>query len=103
MPLLLRPDCSEGMRGIRRHDVEIDVRPKCRGVWPDRGEPEKLPEAAAGTGSDVPPPGPQPVPSVPPRKRPESSGPPDPGPGRYPQRKKKSFLREIFDFDDIFD
>jgi Zn-finger nucleic acid-binding protein len=42
MPLLMCPNCNEGMQEIRRNEVEIDVCPKCRGVWLDRGEMEKL-------------------------------------------------------------
>jgi Zn-finger nucleic acid-binding protein len=46
MPLLMCPHCEEGMQEIKRHEVEIDVCPKCRGVWLDRGELEKLLGAA---------------------------------------------------------
>jgi Zn-finger nucleic acid-binding protein len=42
MPLLMCPNCSEGMQEVRRNEVQIDVCPKCRGVWLDRGELEKL-------------------------------------------------------------
>ena len=42
MPLLMCPNCGEGMQEIRRNEVMIDVCPKCRGVWLDRGEMEKL-------------------------------------------------------------
>lgn len=42
MPLLMCPNCNEGMQEIRRNEVMIDVCPKCRGVWLDRGEMEKL-------------------------------------------------------------
>ncbi|GBD40788.1 hypothetical protein HRbin39_00157 [bacterium HR39] len=93
MPLLLCPNCAEGMREVERHGVRIDVCPKCRGVWLDRGELEKLLEAAAaGAGGDAPGPGPA------------ASAPPSGTSPAYPYhpKKKKSFLREIFDFD-IFD
>ncbi len=42
MPLLMCPNCQEGMREISRRGVMIDICPKCRGVWLDRGELEKL-------------------------------------------------------------
>ena len=42
MPLLMCPNCNEGMQEVRRNEVQIDVCPKCRGVWLDRGELEKL-------------------------------------------------------------
>ena len=46
MPLLMCPNCSEGMQEIKRNDVQIDVCTKCRGVWLDRGELEKLLQTA---------------------------------------------------------
>jgi len=46
MPLLMCPNCNEGMQEIRRNEVQIDVCPKCRGVWLDRGELEKLLDSA---------------------------------------------------------
>ena len=42
MPLLMCPNCNEGMQEVRRNEMHIDVCPKCRGVWLDRGELEKL-------------------------------------------------------------
>jgi len=46
MPLLMCPNCNESMQEVRRNDVQIDMCPKCRGVWLDRGELEKLLHAA---------------------------------------------------------
>ena len=46
MPLLICPNCQEGMQEVRRNDVQLDICPKCRGVWLDRGELEKLLHAA---------------------------------------------------------
>jgi ribosomal protein L37AE/L43A len=37
MSLLMCPNCNEGMQEVRRNEVQIDVCPKCRGVWLDRG------------------------------------------------------------------
>ncbi|GIW24679.1 zf-TFIIB domain-containing protein [Meiothermus sp.] len=42
MPLLICPHCETGMNEIQRNGVLIDVCPKCRGVWLDGGEMEKL-------------------------------------------------------------
>ncbi|MDW8425998.1 MAG: zf-TFIIB domain-containing protein, partial [Meiothermus sp.] len=42
MPLLICPHCETGMNEIQRNGVHIDVCPKCRGVWLDGGEMEKL-------------------------------------------------------------
>ncbi len=42
MPLLICPNCETGMNEIQRNGVHIDVCPRCRGVWLDGGEMEKL-------------------------------------------------------------
>lgn len=44
MPLLTcpNPGCESGMSEVVRNGVHIDVCPKCRGVWLDPGELEKL-------------------------------------------------------------
>ena len=75
-----------------RNGVEIDYCPKCRGVWLDRGELDKIIERAA------------------PPSRPERADYTSGGPsgaydrerysgGSKPFRKKKeSFLGELFDF-----
>lgn len=40
--MLRCPACNEPMREMLKHDVLIDVCPRCRGVWLDRGELEKI-------------------------------------------------------------
>ncbi|QYX58085.1 zf-TFIIB domain-containing protein [Roseovarius sp. SCSIO 43702] len=68
-----------------RSGVEIDYCPKCRGVWLDRGELDKIIERAA-------PSAPEPVPSR------ESYG-SRPHTSHSPHKKKKeSFLGDLFDF-----
>jgi Zn-finger nucleic acid-binding protein len=52
MPLLMCPNCNEGMQEVRRNEVQIDVCPKCRGVWLDRGELEKLLHTAREVETD---------------------------------------------------
>ena len=42
MPLLMCPNCDGSMQAVQRAGVEFDMCPKCRGVWLDRGELEKL-------------------------------------------------------------
>ena len=73
-----------------RSGVEIDYCPKCRGVWLDRGELDKIVERAAPATAAPPPPPPQPT-----RADQANYG----HPGGQPYRKKReSFLSELFDF-----
>jgi Zn-finger nucleic acid-binding protein len=59
---LLCPHCRVDLVMSERHGVEIDYCPKCRGVWLDRGELDKILERAASYESQLPPP-----PSAPPQ------------------------------------
>lgn len=88
------PVCNVSLTMTFRENVEIDYCPKCRGVWLDRGEIEKIIAGATRSGEqsfdrddndddDY-------------RKRREVPGSP---PTHYPQKKKKGFLGEIFDWD----
>ena len=95
------PNCNETLVMADRQGVEIDYCPKCRGVWLDRGELDKIIERSADYSPNT-----------------------DPGPERhykhddddykkhYPQqgggyyndphykhKKKKGFLGDFFDFD----
>ncbi len=36
------PVCNERLQITYRYDVEIDYCPKCRGIWLDRGELDKI-------------------------------------------------------------
>ena len=118
------PACTgERLAMTERHGIEIDYCPKCRGVWLDRGELDKLIER----GSQVEQTTAAPVPLV----APAPTAPPPPqqyqqdtrhygddrrhddrrryddddddrrhyGDRRYPHKRKKSFLGDIFDFD----
>jgi uncharacterized protein len=79
-----------------RQGIEIDYCPKCRGVWLDRGELDKIIERSASDdgprqvrGDDDD------------RRRSDDDRHDDRGYGRqqdYRPRKKKSLLGEIFDF-----
>jgi uncharacterized protein len=59
-----------------RGGVEIDFCPKCRGVWLDRGELDKIINQAVTT--------------LPPRD--------ESGYTTKPRKKRDSFLKELFDF-----
>ena len=50
---LLCPACRVNLVMSERSGVEIDYCPRCRGVWLDRGELDKIVERAALT--DLPP------------------------------------------------
>ena len=41
------PNCNETLVMADRQGIEIDYCPKCRGVWLDRGELDKITERAA--------------------------------------------------------
>ncbi len=61
---LLCPTCKVDLVMSERQGIEIDYCPKCRGVWLDRGELDKIIERSAAeearTGQ-APPPMPQPA------------------------------------------
>ena len=91
-----------------RNGIEIDYCPKCRGVWLDRGELDKIIERASADMAPPPAPtqqAPAPQPMAP---APGHAAPPPPArwdsSDRYYQqgygypKKRKSFLKEVFDF-----
>jgi uncharacterized protein len=107
------PVCTEERLVMSdRAGVEIDYCPKCRGVWLDRGELDKIIERATVELAQVPvaatPPSPptQHYPVQPPRQAGHPAPPPAPygydddWDDRYGKKKykKKSILGEIFDF-----
>jgi uncharacterized protein len=97
-----------------RQGIEIDYCPKCRGVWLDRGELDKIIERAAVEAASVRPAAvaPAPVPTrapapvlPPPSSRPwrdDDDDDDDDWKRRDPRygkpSKKKSVLKELFDF-----
>lgn len=82
------PVDNETLVMTERSGVEIDYCPKCRGVWLDRGELDKIVERAGAHGA--------PRPAEPPREQPRHD---DHGGYQKPYRKKReSFLGELFDF-----
>jgi Zn-finger nucleic acid-binding protein len=72
-----------------RQGVEIDYCPKCRGVWLDRGELDKIIERSAQTVPVQPQMQPQNGPQPPLSSHDSHYG--------YPYKRKKSWLGEIFD------
>ncbi len=73
-----------------RHGVEIDYCPKCRGVWLDRGELDKIIERAAPAASTT---------AAPSRPQSHDRDHDRHRPPQQPYRKKKeSFLSDLFDF-----
>ena len=119
------PIDDETLVMTERHGVEIDYCPRCRGVWLDRGELDKIIDKASGAMA-LPDPDPEPAPA-PPQTAPEpkvwqepyrreeredrvesrSKGSryrgrysDDDDDDRYRKKKRrKSILSEIFDFD----
>ena len=45
------PNCEETLVMTERQGVEIDYCPKCRGVWLDKGELDKILEKSASAQS----------------------------------------------------
>lgn len=105
---MLCPVDGTELKMMDRQGVEIDYCPKCRGVWLDRGELDKIigksapavaleePGHAARAREDREEPR-----RYDDRPRRESDGYRDDDGYRQgrPYRKRKSFLSEIFDFD----
>lgn len=79
-----------------RQGIEIDYCPKCRGVWLDRGELDKIIERSApGAAAQANPVAPAPYPDAP--RHPSHAYPQH---GSYHKKKKREgFLGELFDFD----
>jgi uncharacterized protein len=109
MPLLTcpMPDCESGMSEVQRNGVHVDVCPKCRGVWLDPGELEKLTSAVQKVEDTYR--------QAYDQYRPAQGQPPQTQPGQAPYRnpfdtdeddyyrrtgKKKSKLGKLFDFFD---
>ena len=80
-----------------RGGVEIDYCPKCRGVWLDRGELDKLLDRAA-TASPTAAAAPAPAQAhAPQQRRPDFDDSDFHHPPHDPRRRRKSWLHELFD------
>ncbi|MGE3333542.1 MAG: zf-TFIIB domain-containing protein [Rhodospirillaceae bacterium] len=87
------PADNETLVMADRGGVEIDYCPKCRGVWLDRGELDKIIERSAAA---------QPAPVQQPQYQQQPQGHYHGHPQGYGQKpyykKRESFLSDIFDF-----
>jgi hypothetical protein len=94
------PNCNETLVMTDRQGVEIDYCPKCRGVWLDRGELDKIIERSADYSLNQPT---QP-PAEPRYKQDDDYKKQYPQQGgyyndpHYKHKKKKGFLDDFFDF-----
>ena len=83
---LLCPACRVDLVMSERHGVEIDYCPRCRGVWLDRGELDKIIERSAGPPEYE-------------REDEERRYERGEHPEAYKHRNRKSSWGELFDFD----
>lgn len=105
---MLCPVDNETLVMADRGGVEIDYCPKCRGVWLDRGELDKIIERAMGAPAAA-------APAAPPQREAPREAPPvyqQPPQGRpygrddddddyrhgHKRKRRESFLGELFDF-----
>lgn len=81
------PTCNVALVMSERQGIEIDYCPKCRGVWLDRGELDKIIERSSEDRDERPTQQQQQQPQVVVQQQP------------YYQKpyKRKSFLSELFD------
>lgn len=99
---MLCPTCHEALQMTERQGIEIDYCPKCRGVWLDRGELDKLIERAGSEGREARS-RPSPAEDLLPRgyfervERTESPGRDDDYRGHRKPKRKESFLERVFD------
>jgi uncharacterized protein len=82
---MLCPACQVDLTMSERQGIEIDYCPKCRGVWLDRGERDKIVERSAAREQEAARHGSQHW---------ERQHPQKPWKGHY---RRKSWLDELFD------
>ncbi len=95
------PLCAVTLQMADRQGIEIDYCPKCRGIWLDRGELEKLVELSVGRPT-TPPAAPQ-YPQQDSRRyddRRNAYNDARPAPDYHygKPKKRESWLGELFDF-----
>ena len=108
---LLCPACRVDLVMSERHGVEIDYCPRCRGVWLDRGELDKILERATPAVTLAEPGRPEARMAPEPRREeyretPRGDFRPHGGDHRshghdddyYKKKKRRSLLDDIFDF-----
>ncbi len=90
---MLCPACKdENLSMTDRQGIEIDYCPKCRGIWLDRGELDRIIERSERDLAAVAPAAARPSEEYPPQYRGDRDH-----HGSRP-RRKKSLLGELFDF-----
>ena len=70
------------LRIADRSGVEIDYCPKCRGVWLDRGELDKIIDRVGAYDDSY-----------------DYARDRDPKPDRHPKKKPKNFLKDLLEFE----
>ncbi len=89
------PVDNETLIMTERSGVEIDCCPKCRGVWLDRGELDKIIDHSKPAAAPIQ----AAAPSSAPQQRPQFNAPQSIFGGKpHGKKKKDSFLGELFDF-----
>ena len=78
------PNCNETLLMSDKNGVEIDYCPKCRGIWLDRGELEKIIERSGEHYSK--------------KDHYQTDHTDKYGHKKHPHKKKDSFLSDFFDF-----
>jgi len=84
------PVCNVTLLMAEKQGVEIDYCPKCRGIWLDRGELEKIIDKSNQYEQSRH--------SEPRYDKHHDDDHDHRYPGNHPYKKKKGFLGEIFDF-----
>ena len=87
---MLCPHCHVGLAMATRANIEIDYCPKCRGVWLDRGELDKIIERSVAEAT------PAPAPIAQPRRTRDDDDDRDYD-KRRKKKRRKSWIEEIFD------
>jgi Zn-finger nucleic acid-binding protein len=88
------PICNVDLSLSEKQGIEIDYCPKCRGIWLDRGELDKIIERSTEFEQSS-----MNKESYEPEKRYRDDDDYKYKSSEYQKRRKKSFLGEIFDFD----
>jgi uncharacterized protein len=95
------PDTTLAM--TTREGIEIDYCPKCRGVWLDRGELDKIIERSLGTPAGAAPAGAVRPPPPPHQGGYQGGYRPDYDDDDYKKhhygKRRRGFLGDLFDFD----
>lgn len=90
------PLCKINLHMADRQGIEIDYCPKCRGIWVDRGELEKLVELPVGSSAASFPPFPG---GVPDRATQDAARRRESDAANQKPGKKESWLSNLLDFD----